>query len=146
MLNSTPRLIASSSSTRRTDADAGMTGTLPVLFVVLAGAFLVAVVYWVWQSARLLLTDAAAVGGGPASSSPIRDNLLEEKAALLRALRDLEMDREAGKLSQADFERLNQRYRARAREVLRLLDAQLGPHREHARQLLADAAGSAGDV
>ena len=119
-----------------------MAPVLPILFVVLAGAFLVAVLYCVWQSVRLLLVESSAgTRGAHGSSTPLRDSLLEEKAALLRALRDLEMDRDAGKLSQGDFERLNQRYRARAREVLHRLDAQVGPHRERARQLIAEAIG-----
>ena len=55
-----------------------------------------------------------------------RLELSEEKAALYRALRELAFDREAGHLSEADYQALRDTYEARAAEVLTALDA-LGP-------------------
>lgn len=118
-----------------------MPSDLSGLFAAIAGSLVLVVVYWIWQSARLLRVDAAAFDAHDESAS--RDALREEKDALLRALRDLEMDRDVGKLSARDFERLNQRYRARARGVLRLLDAEVAPHRERARALIAEAVSEA---
>jgi hypothetical protein len=111
---------------------------LPGLLLVIAGGFVVAVIYCAWQSIRLLgIRDD--VSGAAVGATATRDTLLEEKEALLRALRDLEMDRDVGKLSARDFERLNQRTRARAREVLRQLDVEIDPYRERARAMIADA-------
>ena len=52
--------------------------------------------------------------------------LEEEKAALYRALRELEFDHDAGHLSDADYEGLRDRYETRAAALLTGLDA-LGP-------------------
>jgi hypothetical protein len=116
-----------------------MASSVPILFLALAAAFLLAVVYWLWRSVRLLASGPAEPGAGSDAHARARDALLEEKEALLRALRDLEMDRDVGKLSARDFERLNRRTRARAREVLRLIDAEAAPHRDRARALMAQA-------
>ena len=117
-----------------------MPSNLSSLFGLIAGMLLLAVIYWVWQSARLLVARGDALAAGAASVTTTRDALRDEKEALLRALRDLEMDRDVGKLSPRDFERLNERTRARAREVLRLLDAEVAPYRERARAMIAEAA------
>lgn len=54
------------------------------------------------------------------------ENLLFERENLLSALRDIRFDREMGKLSEEDFSELDTRYRARAVEVLKQLDAMDG--------------------
>lgn len=51
------------------------------------------------------------------------ENLLFERENLLAALRDIRFDREMGKLSEEDFSTLDTRYRARAVDVLKQLDA-----------------------
>ena len=65
-----------------------------------------------------------------------RHQLLDEKQALLENLKDLRFDREAGKLSQKDFEKLDTKLRERAKEVLRLLDADVKPFRRKAEALI----------
>jgi tetratricopeptide (TPR) repeat protein len=55
-----------------------------------------------------------------------RLELLEEKTAAYRALKELAFDHEAGHLSEDDYAALRQRYESRAAEVLATLDA-LGP-------------------
>jgi cytochrome c-type biogenesis protein CcmH/NrfG len=55
-----------------------------------------------------------------------RLELEEEKAALYRALRELEFDHEAGHLSDADYQGLRERYETRAAALITDLDA-LGP-------------------
>ncbi len=52
-----------------------------------------------------------------------REGLLRERDSISRSLRDLELDRATGKLSDADYAVLAARYRARALAVLRRLDA-----------------------
>ncbi|MEX2224237.1 MAG: tetratricopeptide repeat protein [Candidatus Rokuibacteriota bacterium] len=67
---------------------------------------------------------------GPAAAERPRDDrrleLEEEKAALYRALRELEFDHEAGHLSDLDYQSLRERYETRAAALITELDA-LGP-------------------
>lgn len=65
---------------------------------------------------------AAAASGGPDRSL----ELLEEKAAVYRSLKELQFDHEAGHLSDDDYSELRDRYEARAADLLARLDA-LGP-------------------
>lgn len=118
-----------------------MPNLLPTLFIVLGACALVLTLFWLWLSLRQTFVHAAeAQVATPESGSSARAALLAEKQSLLVALKDLEAERDTGKLSEADFAELNARYRARARTVLQKLDAQLTPHREAARALLKGAA------
>jgi hypothetical protein len=106
---------------------------LPIVFLSAASLMLVLALFAFWQSVRALLGRgvdevAAAVGGDRAA-------LLDEKNALLRALKDLEFERGVGKVSEDDFARLEASYRARAKSVLAALDRDLGPWREKAEAL-----------
>ncbi|MGH7400279.1 MAG: tetratricopeptide repeat protein [Candidatus Rokuibacteriota bacterium] len=69
-------------------------------------------------------------GAGPAAAERPPDDrrleLEEEKAALYRALRELEFDHEAGHLSDPDYQSLRERYETRAAALITELDA-LGP-------------------
>jgi len=51
-----------------------------------------------------------------------REQLLEEKRAAYRALRELEFEHDAGHLSDDDYAALRERYEARAAEILAALD------------------------
>lgn len=70
---------------------------------------------------------------------PERAALIDEKNALLRAIKDIAFEHEVGKLSDADFERLDRSYRLRAKDVLRKLDEDLAPFVERAEKLVAGA-------
>jgi hypothetical protein len=122
-----------------------MQDVLPMFFIVCGALALVFALFWLWQSLREVVAPSP-LGALPrgASISQSRAKLLDEKQALLVALTDLVAEREAGKLSEDDFRELDARYRARAREVLAALDAQLTPHREQARTLIAQALGASG--
>jgi len=68
-------------------------------------------------------------GDSPAPGDPASDRrleLIEEKASVYRALKELSFDYEAGHLSEDDYRGLSQRYESRAAELLAALDA-LGP-------------------
>ena len=120
-----------------------MSNLLPTLFIVFGACALVLTLFWLWLSLRQTFAHVAeAQVAIPESGSPARVALLAEKQSLLVALKDLEAERDTGKLSEADFTELNARYRARARIVLKQLDTQLAPHREAARSLLKAAAES----
>jgi hypothetical protein len=119
-----------------------MPNLLPIVFIVLASTSLVLTLLWLWQSLRHAFVHTL---GAPRVSdvvSPERAALLAEKRTLLMALKDLEAERDSGKLSNDDYRDLNEQYRKRARDVLRQLDSLIGPHRGRAQQLLA-AVGSA---
>jgi len=80
-----------------------------------------AIVLWPLLGGR----PAAAASPGRAPDDR-RLELEEEKAAIYRALRELEFDRDAGHLSDPDFQSLRDRYESRAAALIAELDA-LGP-------------------
>jgi glutathione S-transferase len=116
-----------------------MPNLLPTLFIALASTALILTLVWLWQSLRHAFVHT--LGAPPVESivSPERAALLAEKGNLLVALKDLEAERESGKLSQEDFRELNAQYRQRARAVLQELDGMLAQHRADAKRLLAGA-------
>jgi tetratricopeptide (TPR) repeat protein len=87
------------------------------------------------------------LGGRPGAAAPShgrasddrRLELEEEKAALYRALRELEFDHDAGHLSDPDFQSLRERYESRAGVLITELDA-LGPGLEPPRRAPAEPA------
>jgi hypothetical protein len=119
-----------------------MASVLPIFFVVAAGLCLSLVLFALWQSLRQLLLGRSVAGFASAPRNAQREALLREKQELLTAIRDVRFEHELGKVSDADFERLEQRYRARARDVLHALDVQIAPYRDEARALIARAVGT----
>jgi tetratricopeptide (TPR) repeat protein len=91
------------------------------------------------------------LGGRPGAAAPSpgrtsddrRLELEEEKAALYRALRELEFDRDAGHLSDPDFQSLRERYEARAGVLITELDP-FGPV-ERGRQVIGDESPRRGE-
>jgi hypothetical protein len=119
--------------------------TLPVIFGVLTAAALVAALVALWWSVRSTLGGAEEAALDLGEDSSERTALLETKRSLLRALKDLEHERQVGKLDEVDYQRLSETYRARAKEVLAQLDQDLGPYLEKARALtgVAEVSGTA---
>lgn len=122
-----------------------MASVLPIFFVAAAGLCLTLVLLALWNSLRWTLARGE---GQPAASARAPEHagriaLLREKQELLSALRDLRSEHELGKLSLADYQELEQRYRARARDVLRQLEEQVAPYRARAQALLEAAIGGA---
>jgi hypothetical protein len=111
-----------------------------MFFIALAALALLLTMLWLWQSLRLAFVHVMTDEPPTAAVSVERSALLAEKKALLLALKDLEAERDSGKLSQEDFVELNDQYRTRARTALRSLDAMLAPYRGDAKALLARAA------
>jgi hypothetical protein len=118
---------------------------LPAFFMALAGTAVLAGLGALWLSLR------TAFGGGPAASGDVGAGLPErvaleaEKRTLLRAIKDIQFERELGKLSAEDFERLDKAYRRRAKRVLALLEHDLEPYAARAEKEIADAMGEAED-
>ncbi len=86
-------------------------------------------------SAGRLLWVAAVRGGSeldglPDAIEPVTETrvgeLEREKRALLKAIKEVEFDRELGKMSNEDADEIVRVYRARAIEILKLLDGEEG--------------------
>lgn len=117
---------------------------LPPLFLVLASAAVGALILSVWQSLRAALGVGVVQRRALGESATDHGSLRDEKAALLRSIKDLEFERAVGKISDADFERMNASFRERAKTILAVLDADLEPFRAQAERLLAAAPSDAG--
>ena len=111
-------------------------GTLPWLFVVLAAASLVGGIFLLWESLRAALGATDVFEIRATAEADTRRRLLERKDALLKNLADLKFDRDAGKISEQDFEALDAKLRGQAKEVLRLLDEDAAPFRQRAEELI----------
>ncbi len=74
-----------------------------------------------------------------------RAALEREKALTLRAIKELEFDKAMGKLSEADWQEMSGRLRARAARLMRQLDAGAG-YREQIERELARRLGAARPV
>jgi hypothetical protein len=120
-----------------------MEQSLPAIFMALAGVALFAAIAFLWSSFRALL--GADTGALLRRSDAVRERaeLLEEKEAVLRSLKDLEFERDVGKLSEHDFARLEAEFRLRAKQIMRLLEDDLKDHRDKARALIATEVESA---
>jgi hypothetical protein len=108
-----------------------------VFFLGLAAMALFGAIGFFWrsmhgltESAPLSLEEALSLG------APSREE--ERKQSVLRILKDLEYERAVGKIAEADFQELSQRYRAEAALLLSSLDQELGPARERAEALLRE--------
>ncbi len=114
----------------------GATSGLGPSLLVLAGGVLTGVVLLFWSSLGRLTGESPlsleeAVGLGAPSPEE------ERKRSILRALKDLEYERSVGKISEEDFAELSARYRAEAKALLKLIDAESAPMRKRAEELLA---------
>jgi hypothetical protein len=97
--------------------------------------------------ARAVSAFDLATGGTPDDlSAGRREELEREKKLLLKAIKEVEFDRDTGKLEGGEAAEAIARYRARAVEILRLLDDE--PNRRHEAAIvqelarrLAEAAG-----
>ena len=113
-----------------------MKAFLPSAFIVLSGGAHLFAISFVWASLRALFggSDEGLVHESPAMRK--RSELLAEKDAVLKSLKDLEFERDVGKLSDEDFKRLERDFRARARQILKQLDDEVRDHRVKAKQLI----------
>ncbi|HJL27948.1 MAG TPA: hypothetical protein RMI62_02570, partial [Polyangiaceae bacterium LLY-WYZ-15_(1-7)] len=118
-----------------------MSALLPWVFVALAAVTLMAGLYALWASFRAAFGAAEMPDMQGTVEAASRRELVAEKEALLQNLRDLRFDHDQGKLSRSDFERLDAKLRARAKQVLKLLDADVEPFREKAEALIAERIG-----
>jgi hypothetical protein len=116
---------------------------LPWLFVVTAVLAVLGALVSLWLSLSLSLSEEVPEGARAQLTSDARLALLTEKEALLQEIRDIAFERDAGKLSDADYEALNEKLRAQARHVLHALDTGAEGFREEAEALIAQRLGAA---
>ncbi len=114
---------------------------MTTVFMTLAAVMVATGLAALWQSFRGVLGGGPAATGAFGSELPERVALEAEKRTLLRSLKDIEFDRQLGKVSDADFDRLNKAYRRRAKRVLQLLEQDLQPYMERAEREIAKAMG-----
>lgn len=117
----------------------GFVGTLMGLelgILVLAGGVLVSVIFILWHSlqgltgeAELTLEEALSLAAPSAEE--------EEKRSVLRILKDLEYEKSVGKISDEDYAELVAKYSARAKELIQVVDADMGDARAQVERLLS---------
>lgn len=116
---------------------------LPWLFIVVAVFAMLGGLASLWLSLTLALSGQPSGGVQARLTSDARRALLTEKEALLQEIRDVAFEHDAGKLSDEDFEELNEKLRAQARHVLHELDASAEGYREQAEALIEERLGKA---
>ena len=114
-----------------------MESLLPFLFMAAAAVALLVSISFLWSSLRTLLGGEHELYVVQSGAVRRRMELLEEKEEVLKSLKDLEFERDVGKVSDEDFKRLEVEFRARAKRILRALDDDLKEHREKAQKLVA---------
>jgi hypothetical protein len=97
-----------------------------------------------WNSVRSLTGDLEIDPRIVEAQNVVVSSRSREKERILRALKDLENERDLGKLDEADFKEVSHRYREEAKALLRQMDEDIAPYREKAEALakkfIADSA------
>lgn len=106
--------------------------------LIIAAVTLLATVFALWNSVRALagegdLSDDFKTARFEATTT--RERLLEQKKSVLRALKDLENERDIGKITEEDYEDVAVRYRDEAKAILRELDDVSPEARQKAEEL-----------
>jgi len=115
----------------------------------LASGVLILAISMLWGSLRVLVGDApvdpALLVRGMVVGAPSAED--EQKRAVLRALKDLDLQHSLGQLTEEDYEELRGQYRREATRLLRHMDEVLAPARKKAEALIEAhlAAGPAPD-
>jgi hypothetical protein len=95
-----------------------------LLVILIVGVAAVFVTMPLWRDGA-----GSDAGAGDATEDPRRAELEARKEAKYREIRDAELDREQGKLSQEDWARLDAQLRREAIEILKELDGLAPPRR-----------------
>jgi hypothetical protein len=108
----------------------------PALLVFAAGALL-GTITLMWASLRTLGGDAPLPTGLAIAALVSRDDraVAERKRTVLLALKDLEHERDIGKIDEADYQIVAGRYRTEAKTILREIDDDAAPNRSRAEQI-----------
>ncbi len=93
--------------------------TAPVVMLMLGWLAVLGAVYFLWRTADNADLDDEEDWWKPAGRI---EELQREKRSLLKVIKEAELDRDTGKLSNADAEDIIVRYRARAIDVIKAID------------------------
>ncbi|HEY6560895.1 MAG TPA: zinc ribbon domain-containing protein [Polyangiaceae bacterium] len=115
----------------------GVSVGLSLALLVLAGGALFAVIGLLWWSLHSL-TGSGVLTLEDALSMAAPSTEEEQKRAVLRALKDLELEKSLGKISDDDYRNLSSSYRQQAKALIRALDTNLGPLRAEIDVLVAE--------
>jgi hypothetical protein len=115
----------------------GAVASVPSALLVLASGALLGAIALLWASVRTLSGDAPLPEDLEmlAAQSHDVDGLAEQKRRVLRALKDLENERAVGRLDDADYESMAQRYRDEAKAVMKRMDERVAPAMAEAEEL-----------
>ncbi|MGH7295883.1 MAG: zinc-ribbon domain-containing protein [Polyangiaceae bacterium] len=115
----------------------GSVAGLGSALLVLASGALLGCIALLWASVRTLSGDAPLTSGleGVVVENLGVDALVEEKRRVLRALKDLEAEHAIGKIDDADYGVIVERYRQDAKELMRQIDLGVGPLRDEAERI-----------
>jgi hypothetical protein len=104
--------------------------------LVFAAGLLLGVIALFWASLRVLSGDAALPPEIEAldATKHAASALATRKKMLLRAIKDLDVEHELGKLDDDDREQIGKMYRNELKDVMRQIDATLEPHRPKAEE------------
>jgi hypothetical protein len=105
--------------------------------LVVVGALLVAVLAVGYLAIDALLSSDDTMPSAEMQEGEVA-TLRGEKASILQVLHDLEIERDMGKVSAADFEVLNRQFRGRAIELMKRIDRDLASYRKKAEALVAE--------
>ncbi len=94
--------------------------TTPSVMMMLCWTMLVLTGYWVMQMAVASVTEG---DGDWFRARGRRDDLEREKKSLLKAIKEIEFDRDTAKMSNADAAELIAGYRAKAIDVIKAIEA-----------------------
>lgn len=122
----------------------GVSVGLSVSLLVLAGGALLLVIALFWWSLHSL-TGSGALTLEEALSMAAPTAEEEQKRAVLRALKDLELEKSLGKISDEDYTNLSASYRQQAKDLIRALDANVDPLRAEIDELVAARLKASGD-
>ena len=115
---------------------AGVFVDAPTALLVAAAGALIAVIAVFWSSLRTLLGETALTGADVYVLSAPSHMEEEQKRAVLRALKDIEFERNVGKISEEDYQQLAAKYRAEAKRLLQAIDERSAEGRKRAEVLV----------
>jgi hypothetical protein len=100
--------------------------TAPVVFLMLGWMAVLSAVYFLWRTADNADLDDHEDWWKPAGRL---EELVREKRSLLKAIKETELDRDTGKLSNKDADEIISRYRSRAIDVIKAIEDATGRER-----------------
>jgi len=126
----------------------GVVASLGSALLVLASGALLGTIALLWASVRTLSGDAPLPVDleAMAARGHAVDDLREQKTRVLRALKDLESEHALGKIDDADYGVIVERYRDEAKSVMRQMDLEVAPLREEAERLAREHLKKSGVV